>query len=199
MSEFSGKCDFYDVFVDIGADGDEKKIEENLKKLKLYVIGKDGRDHRVKSDTIQDIAKYYPYLEFCSFGDSDGNRVIVLSSDSFIDKEERQHKQWYIDDVFKYKRKCKRNKQPFTADGFFGEYTWRTKSETLIEIVNRVIDKGDKAEFDDIHLPMWEYFRKRWYEELIRLGYSEYEAYSWCFKGIYDSKETMNKRLEMGD
>lgn len=199
MSKFSGKCDFYDVFVDIGADGDEKKIEENLKKLKLYVIGKDGRNHRVKSDTIQDIAKYYPYLEFFSFGDSDGNRVIVLSSDSFIDIEERQHKQWYIDDVFKYKRKCKRNKQPFTADGFFGKYTWRTKSEALIEIVNRIIDKGDKAEFDDIHLPMWEYFRKRWYEELIRLGYSEYEAYNWCFKSMFDNKETMDKRLKMGD
>ena len=28
MSMFSGKCDFYDSFVDIGADGDEKKLEE---------------------------------------------------------------------------------------------------------------------------------------------------------------------------
>ena len=35
MSRFSGKCDFYDGFVEIHGDGDIKKVEENLKKLKL--------------------------------------------------------------------------------------------------------------------------------------------------------------------
>ena len=199
MSIFSGKCDFYDSFVDIGADGDEKKIEENLKKLKLYVIGKDERDHRVKSDTIQDIAKYYPYLRAFEYGDKEGNRIMILASDSFIDQEERQHRQWMIDDVFKYQRKCKRNKQPFTTEGFFEKYSWRTKTKALTEIVNRIIDKGNKAEFDDIHMPMWEGYRKRWYEELVRLGYTEREAYDWCFKGMFDNKETMNKRLGIGD
>ena len=192
MSMFSGKCDFYDIFVE---GNNEEQLKERLKQLKLYVIGKDGRNHRVKSDTIQDIAKYYPYLEVCSFSNSDGYRVITLSSDSFIDKEESEHKQWYINDVFKYQRKCKRNKQPFTANGFFKEYSWRVKSTALVEIVNRIVDKGDKAKFDDIHMSIWEDFRKRWYEELIRLGYSEYEAYNWCFKDIFN----VGKRLEIVD
>ena len=30
MSEFSGKCDFYDEFVDIGSSDDEKKILKTI-------------------------------------------------------------------------------------------------------------------------------------------------------------------------
>ena len=194
MSQFCGKCDFYDGFVAIGGDGDEEKVKENLKMLKLYVYGKDGRDHRVKSDTIKDIAKYYPYLERIMCFDKDDGYKIYLASDSFIDQEEKERLNWYIEDVLKYWRKCKRKKKPFVADECVEELKWMR--EDLIQVIaERVAKDGDKAEFEDIHLPMHEYYRKRWFEELVSLGYSELEAYNWCFKGFFDSEEVVIKRL----
>ena len=64
MSQLCGKCDFYDGFVDIDSDGDEERVKEKLKKLKLNIYGMDGRPHRVKSDTIKDIAKYWRPLSY---------------------------------------------------------------------------------------------------------------------------------------
>lgn len=196
MSKFCGKCDFYDGFCMIAGDGDEEKIKENLTKLELYVHGKDGRDHRVKSDTIKDIAKYYPYLEAMMFGSNDGKRTVILASDSFIDQEEREHLQYKIDDVMKYHRKCKRNKQPFNEEECLAACSyWRDDDEVLKEIIHRVAISGNKAEFDDIHMPLWEHYRRGWFEELVSLGYTEYQAYNWCFKGLFDPDEVATKRL----
>lgn len=194
MSQFCGKCDFYDSFVAIGADSNEEKVKENLKNLKLYVYGKDGRDHRVKSDTIKDIAKYYPYLESVMNYSKESGYNVYLCSDSFIDQEEREHIGWYVRDVLKYWRKCKRNKKPFIVDECIESLHWMN-DDILRTVAERVAKYGNKAEFDDIHDSLHEYYRRRWFEELVRLGYSEFEAYNWCFKSLFDSKETIIKRL----
>ena len=196
MSRFCGKCDFYDCFCMIAGDGDETKIMANLPKLKLYVYGKDGRAHLIKTETIKDITKYYPYLEAVGCGEKDGSRVIYLASDSFIDQEEREHLGYYIKDVYKYYNKCKRTKTKFTADECVGVVgSWWTNTELIYKIADRVEKDGKKAEFDDLHLPMWEHYRRDWFEEMVRVGYSEVEAYNWCFKGLFDSEETTIKRL----
>lgn len=194
MSRFCGKCDFYDGFVAIGSDGDEEKVKENLKKLKLNIYGIDGRPHRVKSNTIKDIAKYYPYLEAIKAYNKENGYNIILSSDSFIDQEEKERIGWYIRDVYKYYRKCKREKKPFIVEECVKAISFMSADIVTI-VAERVAKDGNKAEFDDIHLSLHEYYRRQWFEELVRLGYSEYEAYNWCFKGIFDDKETVMKRL----
>lgn len=194
MSMFSGKCDFYDSFVMISSDGEHGKIMENLKTLKLYVYGKDGREHRVKSETIKDITKYYPYLTFFNAWDKDNGDFIILSSDSFIDQEEREHLGWYIDDVMKYWRKCKRNKVPFVVDECVKKLNW-INNDIIRSIAERVAESGNKAEFDDIHLPMQEYYRRQWFEEMVKVGYTEREAYDWCFKGFFAPSEEIERRL----
>jgi len=191
---FSGKCDFYDGFVAISSNDNEEKLLENLKKLNLYVYGKDGRGHRVKSDTIKDIAKYYPYLKCIMCYDKDSGYKIYLASDSFIDKEEKEHLNWYIEDVLKYWRKCKRKKKPFVAEECVEELKWM--KEDLIQVIaERVAKDGDKAEFEDIHLPMHEYYRKLWYEEMVKVGYTEFEAFCWVYKEMFPTAEDMEKRL----
>lgn len=194
MSQFCGKCDFYDSFVMIGSDGKHGKLEENLKRLKLYVYGKDGRDHRVKSDTIKDIAKYYPYLEGVMSYSKETGYNIHLQSDSFIDQEEREHIGWYVRDVLKYWRKCKREKKPFVVDECIKSLHWMN-DDILRTVAERVAKDGGKAEFDDIHDSLHEYYRREWFEELVRVGYTEFEAYNWCFKGLFDDVETIIKRL----
>ena len=194
MSMFSGKCDFYDSFVMIGSDGENGKIIENLKKLKLHIYGNDNRHHRVKSETIKDIAKYYPYLTLIRTWNKDNGDFIILSSDSFIDQEEQEHLGWYIDNVMKYWRKCKRKKKPFVADECVKELKWMR--EDLIQVIaERVAKDGDKAEFEDIHLPIHEYYRKLWYEEMIKVGYTEFEAFCWVYKEMFPTAEDMEKRL----
>lgn len=194
MSMFSGKCDFYDGFVDIGSNDDKEKILENLKKLKLYVRGKDGRSHRVKSDTIKDIAKYYPYLQSVLLYDKDNGYRIYLASDSFIDQEERERIGWYVEDVLKYWRKCKRNKIPFIVDECIEALRWMN-IDMIRVVAERVAKDGNKAEFNDIHDSLHEYYRRKWFEELVRLGYTEREAYDWCFNAFFDDEEIIIKRL----
>lgn len=194
MSEFSGKCDFYDGFFDIGSSGDEEKVLENLKQLKLYVRGKDERYHKVKSDTIKDIAKYYPYVRSISLYDKENGYRIYLASDSFIDQEEREHIGWYVEEVLKYWRKCKRKKIPFTVDECVELLHWMN-NDMVRTIAERVAKDGDKAEFDDLHDSIHEYFRRKWFEELVRLGYTEREAYDWCFNAFLDNEKTVIKRL----
>lgn len=198
MSRFSGKCDFYDGFVAIWSDGDEEKLKENLKGLKLYVYGKDNRSHRVKSDTIKDIAKYYPYLEgIACASKQDNNFAVYLSSDSFIDQEEREHINWNVEKVLKYWRKCKRKKLPFDEEECFKkEFSWmRWEDNNLREIIHRIAESGDKAEFDDIHDNLHEYYRRQWFEELVRVGWTEREAYDWAFNAFFESANKVKKRL----
>lgn len=194
MSQFSGKCDFYDIFIDIHSDDDNKKTEENLKKLRLYVGGKDGRSHLVKSDTIKDIAKYYPYLVCMLISDKNGENVMYLSSSSFIDQEERERLSWYVNDVMKYWRKCKRTKIPFIAEECLKKFHY-LHADVLSIIIDRVAKDGDKAEFDDIHLPFHEYYRQRWFEELVKVGWTEREAYDWAFNAFFESADKIEKRL----
>jgi len=195
MSQFCGKCDFYDSFVAIRSDGEDEKIIENLKGLELYVRGKDGRRHQVKSDTIKDITKYYPYLESVRYGNQDGYCVIILASDSFIDQEEREHLSYYVRDVEKYYNRCKRKKIPFVVDECVKEYSYWTTPELCRIIAERFEQFGKKADFSDLHLPMHEYYRKRWFEEMVRVGYTEHQAYDWVYKGLFDPPEVIKKRL----
>ena len=51
----------------------------------------------------------------------EGRNKIILSSDSFIDKEEKEWLEWKIEDVFRYWRKCKRKKELFTAEKFLNQ------------------------------------------------------------------------------
>ena len=194
MSKFSGKCDFYDGFVMIDSDGEDDEIIENIKKLKLYIQGVDDRSHLVKSDNIKDICKYYPYLEKLATHNRETGYRIYLSDDSFIDIEEKQYRDYIVADVMKYWRKCKKNKVEFKEDECL-EALWWTPTDELKEIIHRVAIDGKKAEFDDIHFSLWEHNRRKWFEELVKRGYTENEAYNWCFKGLFDTPEEVEKRL----
>lgn len=189
MSVFSGKCDVYDHF----AMGDNP--EEEIKNTNIYIWGNDNRRHLLRVDTIKDLAKYYPYLIACGTW-ADGKGIIELSSRSFIDREEEEHISWQIKDVLKYWRKCKRNKIPFDEEECYRTVNyWRDNDAALKEIISRVAKDGDKATFKGIHKPMWEHYRKAWFEELVSLGYGEFEAFCWCFNEFFPKPEVVEKRL----
>ena len=194
MSVFSGKCDFYDSFCMIDGDGDVDKVIEKLKETTIYVLTQDGRHHKIKSDTIKDIAKYYPYLVAISYGSKNDGSVYILASRPYIDRQEDESKEWRAEEIFRYWRKCKRNKIPFVAEECLKEM-FCNNDETLKEMVERVVEYGDKADFSDIHTWMGEYDRRTWFDELVNVGYTEREAYNWAFNALFDKPEVIEKRL----
>ena len=191
MSRFCGKCDLYDSLVMIQSDDDDEKLAEVLKNLELYVRGADGRDHLVKSDTKKDIAKYYPYLIAIGCHSKD-HHVVILSSDSFIDREEEERKEWIAQDVLRY---WKKHKTDFNEDDCLDSLSIWSDKERFRSFAHLVALYGNKADFSNIHLPLWEYYRLEWFKELYKLGYTEREAYVWVYKGTFHSPEQIRKRL----
>ena len=196
MSIFSGKCDFYDSVVAIHCDGDTSKLSEFLANIDVYITGRDRRYHKVEVYDEKTACKYYPYLTSIVGLHSDGHANIYLASDSFIDQEEREFLNWKINAVLKYWKKCKRKKIPFNVEECVSVYSWNDTT-MFRKIAERVIKHGNKAEFDDLHDPMHERFRREWYKEMIRVGWSEAEAYAWCFKGCFVSPE--EKAIRLGE
>ena len=145
-------------------------------------------------DTELDMARYYPYLTSSMVGSKEGS-VIILSSSSFIDEEEKERLEWRLDDVLKYWRKCKRNKTPFNEEEAYEKCKFWGNDDVLKEIISRVAKVGDKADYKGLHLPMWEHYRRDWYEELVKLGETPIKAFCWCFNEFFPSKETVEKRL----
>lgn len=194
MSRFCGKCDFYDH---LWMNSDSEEVEASLAKSDIYITSKDGREHKLKINTIKDAAKYYPYLIVIG-AFSKEHQTIILSSESFIDWEEREMLQYDIDDVYRFWRKCKREKIDFDKIDCYNKVHWSFSSEDkyLQEIISRIDRDGNKAKFEDIHKPIWERYRRNWFDELVHLGYSEIEAYKWCFNewNFFDNN-AVEKRL----
>lgn len=177
MSMFSGKCDVYDTVVSIRADGDPSKIDYT----KLHIYSYDNPLVELRIDCEKDLVPYYPYLQSYSSG-YDGELHIHLSEQSFVDQEEQERLSWYLNDMLKYYKKCKRLKEEFTLSGFFaskGSSYW--DKDIIVEIFNRVAKDGVKADITGLHDKAHDYYRNNLYEEMLRVGYTAFHATMWCW------------------
>ena len=96
MSRFSGKCDFADTISIYGIDFIIKncKIFQNKKELKLNK---------------HSIIKYFPYL-VSSMGMSKGSGgTINLTSESYVDSQNKEIIKWYLEDL----QRIKEGEKPF--------------------------------------------------------------------------------------
>lgn len=142
-----------------------------------------------------DLAPYYPYLIGIG-GWSDGHCVLRISTESYIDEEERDHLTWKLNDVKRYWRSCKRKKIPYDIEkatqiiSFFG-----MPNGIEQEIAERVEKDGDKATIDGIHDYMHELYRNKLLEEMIRLGWDKRVAKYWIWKDwekVFREEEVIN-------
>ena len=195
MSTYSGKNDFYDSVVEIHCNDDTKKLEEFLSRTHIFIRGADGREHLVVCTNEKEACKYYPYLTAIAvYNINKEYNTIILSSQSFIDSEEEEFISWKINSAYKYWRKCKRNKKVFDVDEFLKSVWWSNQEEFKI-IAERVKEFGNKATFDDIHDSLHEHFRRKWFEEMIRVGWETKQAFNWCFNEFLPKDEVIKKRL----
>lgn len=180
MSSYSGKCDFADhLEIDASHSNLDKVDDIDFSKYNVYIYGKDDRHHKIQVKSYKDAVKYLPYIVGVGTF-SDGMSNIFLSSKDFITEEEEEYLDWKLKDIQKAVRKLKRNHTPVTEENIKANL-WFSDSDETSELIRRVIEYGNKADIEDIHLPSADYYRARWYEEMIRVGYTEHEADRWVY------------------
>ena len=169
----SGKSDFQD-HVEM-FDGADKLINN----YRIYAYGNDVIP--LKFEKPADLIAYYPYLVVIKVGDKDGG-IIHLSSESFIDSEEKESLQWRMDRAKVVYRRCKRKKVPFDRKAAEKDICWIDEPRPWeIEIIDRVERDGNKATIEDIHDEMHDRMRSEWYKLMIDNGWDENKAYKWVY------------------
>ena len=192
MSIYSGKCDVYDSFVMI--PGSEEKTKELIKKTSFYIFTNEGlQKHKLDIHTYHDLIPYFPFLE-CIGVHSKEKSTVVLSRKSFVDTKEEEMLTFRLELLKKYYRKCKRNKKSFdqkeAAKNVFFSKNFDGLSEYEKELLNRVDEFGEKATIDGLHMCMHEYYRNRLYGAMRNGGYTDLEAYVWCFNEFPDKQRS---------
>ena len=177
ISRYSGKCDLYDVLVDI-------REVTDFSKVKIYAANNSIVPLRI--DSQKDLMPYYPYIIGMHVSDGKGNMEVYLGRKSYVDNEEEECLTWDLDTLKQYYRRQKRKHQPFDSDealkkiSFFSEYP-EVAPEYKKELVNRVRELGEKATIEDIHIPFMDTMRQRLYEDMVAAGWNDDRAYEWCF------------------
>ncbi len=174
ISKYSGKCDLYDVLVDI-------REVTDFSKVKIYAANNFIVPLRI--DSQKDLMPYYPYIVAISVGNSDGTQIIHLSEKSYIDSEEEERLTGNLDTLKCYYRRQKRRHEPFDSDEALKKIYFfdSTPEYYKKELVNRVKELGEKATIEDIHIPYCDAMRQRLYEDMVAAGWNDDRAYEWCF------------------
>lgn len=192
MSRFCGKCDLYDSVEMIWANGDEEKVQEYIDNAKFYMYVHD-RKMPIKITNRKELALYYPFLTSMS-AHSNGKHTVVLCSDSFIDQEEEERLKYSLKECLRKYKKTKRNHKEINMENILPDRFGGPTSYDL-EIAKRVIEDGKKATIDGVHTYMHEYYRREWYECLVKLGWTKMEAFNWVYKEWYATDDTINERV----
>lgn len=189
MSRYSGKCDFC-IHLWIGAETEEEAFNK-FNGTKLYICQPLPDDFdwkealknkvnipetyykKVEYSSIKDLIPYYPHL--VSFAGVDNtnskNSIVCLSSESYVDREERESLEWRLKDLLRIYNRCKRKKIEFDVKEALDDIFWSDwNKEPYRELANRVKEKGKKASIEGIHLKMHEHYRQELVNEMLKHG-----------------------------
>lgn len=121
---------------------------------------------------MSDLIPYYPHIiGYASYNNAERKAIIHLSSESWVDYEERDYLEWRLKDLLRIYNRCKRKKIEFDVEEVLKEIVWNGyNEEPYRELANRVKEKGKKATIDGIHLKMHERYRKDLVEEMLKNG-----------------------------
>lgn len=170
MSKYSGKCDFGDSWEIFG--------EKYILKSKVFIL---NNIVPLRIDSYKDALPYFPRIVVMSGGDKESSRI-RLSDRSYADKEEENRLNWYLESIKKYYRKCKRKKVNFDIDEALDNVFFFEDKEKYKPLVMEVMKSGDKAVLPgDMHLSIYDFYRKQLYDDMVLAGYKDNEAAMWCF------------------
>ena len=136
---FTGKSDFFDWC------NMHHTLEEVIKNSNIYF-----GDAEIKKEVPEDLIPYFTHLVSSAACDLD-KQVIYLSSESWIDIEEKEHLAIDIYDVIKAARKAKKEKVEFNFDYFKNQKYYSTEIDAVYKSIIDVINQ-DK-DIIKMHLP----------------------------------------------
>ena len=165
MSRYSGRCDIFDTLIMIHEYTDEE-LKNNV------TIYKSGSSEPLLINSRKDLIPYYAHIISSSCHNNvDRKATIYITSESWVDIEERESLEWHLKYLLKIYNRCKRKKIEFDIDEAVKEIVWHHwNEEPYRELARRVKERGKKATVDGIHLRMHEIYRKELAEEMIRNG-----------------------------
>lgn len=165
ISKFSGKCDVYDSLIMINGYTDE----ELKHKVTIY---KNDLIAPLQINSRKDLIPYYAHIISSSCHNNvDRKATIYITSESWVDSEERESLEWHLKYFLKIYNRCKRKKVEFDVEEALKEVIWHGWNEAPYrELATRVKEHGKKATVDGIHLRMHEIYRKELAEEMVRNG-----------------------------
>lgn len=164
MSKWSGKCDLADSL-----EIHNYTLEELQNNIDIYV----GNNlEPLHIERMEDLIPYYPYIVSCAYHNNAKRKAAIhLTSESWVDIEERNCLEWKLKHLLKIYNRCKRKKIEFDVEEALKEIVWNGwNEEPCREIANRVKEKGKKATVDGVHLKMHEYYRQELVDEMIKNG-----------------------------
>jgi hypothetical protein len=179
MSAYSGKSDIYDDLVMIHNYTDEE-LANNVKIYQGY-----GENQKQLNITCRkDIIPYYPYLvSSASYNNAERTASIHITSESWVERSERESLEHQLKDILRIYNRCKRKKIEFDIEAAVKEVVWSKYAEKQIrEIATRVKEYGKKATIEGVHLDVYEYYRKELVKEMINndlnpLEYGDYQRF----------------------
>jgi hypothetical protein len=150
MSIFSGKCDVYDHFMMFGEDDNitQKEIDEKIANSKICICTKDGKEHKLDIKNTYDLAPYFPYIIGLCIS-SNENNFMIISSESYVDCEEKSFLEMYLNIMLKNVRRCKRKKQEITEEEILKD-VWNRERDYIKRMVDIVKKNGTKTTINDI-------------------------------------------------
>lgn len=160
MSKFSGKCDLYDH---IEIVNDENRILHTV-----YYVG-NSNDTPIEVHELKDLIPYYPYV-ISMAGYSEERSVVRLTSKSYVDYEEEDILNFYLKQVKKYERKCKKKHIPFEVEDAVKVLGSICFGDTIRILAERVKNEEKNATIEGIHLASHEFYRKELVKEMEKNG-----------------------------
>ena len=164
MSKFSGKCDLADSL-----EIHNYTLEELQDNVLIYV-GENTEPLHIEK--MSDLIPFYPYIIGSSYHNNKERKAVIhLSSESYVDREEREILEFRLKDLLRIYNRCRRKKIEFDIDKAVDEVSWLGWNyEVYREIAERVELYGKKATVDGIRLKMHEIYRRELAEEMIKNG-----------------------------
>lgn len=183
MSKFSGKADFFDHLW-MSSETEEEAFNK-FNGTELYIVQPVPEDvnifdcvnipetyyKKIEYTSMKDLIPYYPHtIAFGSWGKE--HSIVCLSSKSHVDIEEEDRLNWYMRDLQKIYRRCKRKKIEFDVEAAVKEVDWHDYNTDIIrELAERVKKYGKKATSTEVHLPFYEqHYRQNLVAEMLAHG-----------------------------
>ena len=169
MSKYSGKCDVFDMFADCS--------NKYLRSTRFFI-----NKEPISIRNQKELAPFYPFLVAVHCADKDGG-IVHMTSRSYVDEHEEDILAFYLKELMKAYRNCKRKGLEITVSNLMEKVSWNS-NEYVKLLAERVAVSGEKATIEGISMDgIIPVYRKCLFEDMIAMGYPEGAAREWVYDG----------------